>query len=134
MDLALQHLPLQGPPLRVRYRFTLTDCSDIGDGRTCGYDLELGHGVRAHPADPPTTHHVHEIPEVTLTQPLALAAAVAAGQESAQRALLRGDITVTGDVTALLGWVPALDQIDAAMGPLRSRTDWSDRTGGVRSA
>ncbi len=133
LDLALQHLALHGPALRVRYRFTLTEDVSQGGGndrgvREIGYDLDLGDGARAHrsgmpgPADGP---NVPGITVVTLTQPLALAAAVAAGEESAQRALLRGDITVAGDVTALLAWAPALERIDAAMAPLRSRTNWT---------
>jgi len=105
-----------GPALRVRYRFTADDT-----GPEAGYDLLFADQVRAEapPTDP------GDAVTVTVTQPRRIAREVAAGRLAAQKALLDGSVAVAGAVTALSARSAALHALDAALGPLRVRTDWS---------
>ncbi len=59
---------------------------------------------------------------VTLTLDRALAAAIARGETSAQRAFLDGRLVVGGDIRVLLGQAKAVASVDDRLGPLRART------------
>lgn len=124
LDQALRALKASGPPLRLCYRFGAG--ADI-----VGYDLLLGEGMRAQPWDPDGAHAAEGTGEpapdtVTISQSLALAQGVACGTVSAQRALLGGDIEVSGPVTALVAWRDCLTRIDGAWVPLRADTEWPE--------
>ena len=112
LDAALRTLDISGPQLRVRYRFTVGDDSA---GASSGYHLVLGDGARAEPAS-------DAVAAVTITQPMSVAAGIAAGELSAQRCLLEGIIHVEGAVTELVVWREGLQAIDTAMAELRSET------------
>lgn len=121
---ALEGLVADGPALRVRYRFPADDGTDRGRG----YDLIFGHGVRAEAASAEVDSRPVEdggTPVVTVVQPASVAREVAAGRVAAQQALLDGTIEVSGPVTTLLTWGDTLQAIDARLGELRARTDWS---------
>lgn len=134
LDQALSAVKASGPPLRLCYRFGAG--ADI-----VGYDLLLGEGMRAQPwdradqVDPDGVHAAGGTGEpvsdrvtdtVTISQSLALALGVACGTVSAQRALLGGDIEVSGPVTALVAWRDCLTRIDGAWVPLRADTEWPE--------
>ncbi len=61
-------------------------------------------------------------PDVSLTMPYEIAAAIAQGSIGAQRAFLDGDVRLGGDTTALLGHQDQLAEIEDRLGELRSRT------------
>lgn len=109
LDAAVGRLQVDGPSLRVRYRFLEQD------GVTVGYDLLFGQQVRAVPSDDNPAG-------VTITQTASVAAAVADGSLAAQQALLEGSIRVEGAVTELLAWRPTLDLIEQATAALRAET------------
>ncbi len=140
LDQALSTVKASGPPLRLCYRFRAG--ADV-----VGYDLLLGEGMRAQPwdsadpVDPDGANAAGETGEpvpdtvtdtatdtVTISQSLAMALGVACGTVSAQRALLGGDIEVSGPVTALVAWRDCLTRIDGAWVPLRADTEWPEPT------
>lgn len=96
----------------ARVGFVVTDGPD-GDRR---YALELGPNMisigEADPAD------------VTLTVPWSVAASIARGESSAQRAVLDGKMTIGGDVRVLLGRAGELAAVDDALSSLRSQTEF----------
>lgn len=116
LDRAVRDVAADGPGLRVRYVFTGPE----GDA-VASYELAFGDGVRAR-----CTTGLTEAaePDVTITQPLAVAAAVGVGTASAQQALLDGSIAVRGRVVDLVRWRRALDGVDAATVALRASTQW----------
>ena len=131
LDQALSAVNASGPPLRLCYRFRAG--ADV-----VGYDLLLGEGMRARPwdpadrADPDGAGGTGEpVPDtVTISQSLAMALGVACGTVSAQRALLGGDIEVSGPVTALVAWRDYLARIDGAWVTLRTDTEWPEPAAG----
>lgn len=124
LDTALRALAVDGPALRVRYRFP----ADDGTDRHLGYDLVFGRGVRAEPASVDADIRPDRndgTPVVTVVQPASVAREVAAGRIAAQQALLDGTIEVSGPVTALLAWGDTLRAVDGLLDELRARTHWS---------
>jgi hypothetical protein len=68
---------------------------------------------------------------VTLTQPWPVAVAIARGERSASAAVLRGDISISGDPTTLLPWRETMRGAGHAVARLAAETDFS---GGHRGA
>lgn len=62
--------------------------------------------------------------DVTFTQDLATATAIARGQLPAQAAFLAGDLRVGGDLTRVLDGARALADLHDVFGPARSATSW----------
>lgn len=113
LDAALRSIEASGPPLRVRYRFL----PDEPTGQERGYELVFGEGVRA--------EAVSTIePTVTITQPLAVARQIAAGQIGAPRATLDGSVEIAGRVTELVAWRTTLAAVERGSAELRARTVW----------
>jgi putative sterol carrier protein len=65
-------------------------------------------------------------PTVTFTQDHATAVEIATGRLSAQQAFMAGRLRVRGELTVLAERQAELDAIDAALAPVRARTDFSD--------
>jgi len=100
-------------PSNARVGFIITGGPD-GDIR---YNLRLGAesvGIDTEPT-----------PDVALTLPWSLAVAIATGEASAQRAVLDGEIRISGDVRVLLGNNDTLGVIDDKLAGLRSETVFS---------
>lgn len=128
LDEAVRAVPSAGAvnagtsPVRVRYRFTAGadtadgDASEAGPGAPVGYDLVLAAVVRAEPCDATLDA------TVTITQPLAVARAIATGRLAAQQALLDGSVHIEGRATELTAWRATLDALDAATAALRADT------------
>jgi hypothetical protein len=81
------------------------------------YYLQLGPGT----VTVAVGRHPH--PTVTFTQSRATAWAVFAGDISAEEAFVRGDIDLSGDVTALLAHGPVLAELAGHLVPLRDQTE-----------
>ena len=65
-----------------------------------------------------------EAPDVTFSQPYAVAAAVAEGERSAQAAVMAGEITVDGNVSVLLAAAPVLADLEDRLAPVRAATTY----------
>lgn len=65
-----------------------------------------------------------ERPDVTFTQPYEVAAAVARGDRSAKAAVMAGEITVDGNVSALLAVAPALADLEDRLAAVRADTTY----------
>jgi putative sterol carrier protein len=90
----------------------------LDDGGEVAYSIRVGDGVvrveagRAGTAD------------VTFTQPVAVARAIARGELSAQAAFLAGDLRVGGDLGTVLEGSRALAALADVFAPARAATTW----------
>ncbi len=114
LDAALAAVtPPPGVP-DVVVQFVVTDPAGTAGA---SYHLDLAHaGVHAR-------YGVHPTPQVTFTQSRADAELVARGQRSAPAAVLRGDVVVRGDASALVPWRRVLAEgVGDALRELNART------------
>ena len=63
-------------------------------------------------------------PTVRFTTDRATAAGISRGEQSAQRAFLRGDLRVGGDTDALVAHAELLGSLDDAFAEVRRTTEW----------
>ena len=63
-------------------------------------------------------------PDVRFTTTYPVAAAVARGEQSAQRAFIEGDLRVGGDLSLLISHQRALAAVDDALAPVRTATTY----------
>ena len=65
-----------------------------------------------------------DAPTVRFTTDRSTAAGISRGEQSAQRAFLRGDLQVGGDTGALVAHAELLGSLDDAFAEVRRTTDW----------
>jgi putative sterol carrier protein len=91
---------------------------DEAGGEVAAYAVRIGDGrVRVETGRAPDA-------DVTLTAAREVAAAIARGERSAQRAFLDGDLRVGGDLTRALDASRHLSALGDVFGPARSGTTW----------
>ena len=114
----------------VRYLITIEGSSVALQSFDPSDELDPSDAVDASdaisPAEPDASRPILQAKssDIRFTQDYATAAAIAQGQQSAQRAFMQGMLQVGGDITRMISCSTALDAVGDALATLRAQTSF----------